>query len=120
LNGLDNLSTRPGICLVEKGLHAWRKTGIAICRYHGARSWRKRFVSTSTIGRGRFKKSKFVKFVVVVRVVSCPTARTTRAARPAGVKPERAAVEISDRRTGFAISHGQIPLPFEVLYLFIA
>jgi hypothetical protein len=122
LNSLDNLSTGPRICLIEEDLEAWgkRKTRIVICRYHGARSWGKRFVSTSTIGRGGFEKSEVVKFVIVIRVVSGPTTRTACAARPTGVKPERAAVEISDGMTRFAISHGQIPLPFEVLYLFIA
>jgi hypothetical protein len=120
LNGLDNLSTRPRIRLVKKDFGARRETDIVKCRYPGARSWGKGFVSTFTIRRGGFKKREVVKFVIGVRVASRPTAWATCAAGATGVKPEGAAVKVSDGTPGFAICDCQIPLACEVLYLFIA
>jgi hypothetical protein len=120
LNRLDNLDARPGIRLVEKDFAAWRRMLIVICGFDDARSWGKGFVSTSTIGTGGFKRREVIKFVIMVRVVSSPTAWAACAAGLAGVEPEGATVEVSDGTARFAVCHCIIPLPFEVLYLLIA
>jgi hypothetical protein len=114
LNGLDNLDARPRIRLIEKDFTAWRRKYIVICGYDDARSRGKRFVSTSTIGTGGFKRREVIKFVIMVRVVSSPTAWAACAAGSAGVQPE-----ISDGTARFAVCHCKVPLPFEVLYLLI-
>jgi hypothetical protein len=117
LNRLDNLGARPGIRLIEKDLAAWRRVLIVICGYNNTRSWGKGFVSTSTIGTGGFKRRDVIKFLIMIRIASSPTAWTARAAGSAGVVPEGATVDGTAR---FAVCHSKIPLPFEVLYLLIA
>jgi hypothetical protein len=120
LNRLDNLGARPGIRLIEENLAARRKMLIVMRGNDEARSWGKGFVSTSTIRTGRFKRRDVIKFVVMIRVVGSPAAWAACGTRSAGVVPEVSTVEVSDGTARLAVSHGIIPLPFEVLYLLIA
>jgi len=121
LDRLDNLGARPRIRLIEENLAAWRrKRLIVICDFDGARGWGKGFVSTTAIGTRGFKRSQVIKFVIMIRVISSPTAWASCAAGSAGVEPEGATVEVSDGTARFAICHGKIPLSFEVFNLLIA
>jgi hypothetical protein len=121
LNRLDNLGPRPGIRLIEKNLASWkRRTLIVKSGFDRARGWGKGFVSTSTIGTGGFDGSEVIKFVIMIRVVSSPTAWTSCAAGSAGVKPEGTTVDVPGGMARFAVCHSEIPLPLEVFYLLIA